>query len=222
MFLRILIAFSLLLFGFRSVGAQSIPPLPTGLPGVGGVCIATCTTLAAVQYGCITPANLPCVCTSTAYWDGALSCLRNNCTTQDVQLASDLQVDQCLYVSFFTNPTSVSSAASRFSVAASSVLASESSVYSSISSAYKSKGSALSSALESYASSVSSVLSSEAASIAGIPQSNAVSPASTSGGSTNTANAAAGSRVGYTMGIVGHIASLVVLLSMLFGATIIL
>ncbi|CCM00568.1 uncharacterized protein FIBRA_02602 [Fibroporia radiculosa] len=157
-------------------------------------CIALCETQAAANAGCLSYEDLPCVCTSNAYWSNAQSCMQTSCSSQALQLAQTLQQDQCTYINYVPGGSSaVSSDASVVRSAASSVFSSQSSAISSVVASQSAYYSSVSSALAAAASSLSSSLSVGAASAAGIHQSTTTSTStSTSAGATKTEAGASG------------------------------
>ncbi|KAJ3561489.1 hypothetical protein NP233_g10164 [Leucocoprinus birnbaumii] len=58
-------------------------------------CIVSCVTPAAERAGCVSFANITCVCQSTSFQTEARDCLQKNCSATDVTTALGLQSSQC-------------------------------------------------------------------------------------------------------------------------------
>ncbi|OAX35534.1 hypothetical protein K503DRAFT_785016 [Rhizopogon vinicolor AM-OR11-026] len=80
--------------------------VPSGLT----TCIVDCSTQAAASAGCSSFSDLPCVCTSTTFQSAAGACLQANCTTAEVQTATQLQTAECASLS--PNASSATSSSS--------------------------------------------------------------------------------------------------------------
>ncbi|PCH35522.1 hypothetical protein WOLCODRAFT_139925 [Wolfiporia cocos MD-104 SS10] len=136
--------------------AFAADPIPTPDP-----CFLVCEDQAALSAGCLTRIDIPCVCTSTTYWNNALSCMSGNCSSAAIELAKTIQFDQCIWVYYTPDASSLSVLSQSF--------ASEASIWSSEAASWaSSKSSRLSSEFYSRSSvfaSRSSVYSSEAASL---------------------------------------------------------
>jgi len=76
---------------------------PTGASQV-SACVLSCLNTAASAGGCTSFADIPCVCTSTAFQTAAKSCLAQ-CTPADQ--ASALQLEQSQCINIVTSPGSI-------------------------------------------------------------------------------------------------------------------
>ncbi|KAF5361138.1 hypothetical protein D9758_009033 [Tetrapyrgos nigripes] len=62
-------------------------------------CILNCTSQAASANGCVSFADITCVCTNQAFQTAAAACLQANCTSDDLTNALQLQQQQCAALS---------------------------------------------------------------------------------------------------------------------------
>ncbi|KAF9218738.1 hypothetical protein BS17DRAFT_811529 [Gyrodon lividus] len=85
----------------QSSTTSTAPSSQSSLPAGLDTCILACLTEAAGTGGCTSYTDLQCVCTSTAFQGAALQCLQNNCTADDVTVATQLQSQECAQI---TNP----------------------------------------------------------------------------------------------------------------------
>ncbi|KAH9833408.1 uncharacterized protein C8Q71DRAFT_860202 [Rhodofomes roseus] len=201
--------------------AQSSVPAATSYPT--DSCIFGCVTEAASTAGCLIYTNLPCVCASETYQNAATSCLQSKCTPAQAALAQTIQQDQCAYVSAIS---SLSSEASTFTAAASSVYISDSSAASSISSAYSSYGSYLSSKYSAYGASLSSDYSSLGSSLSVLfdgasPTTGSGAASTTSTSSSTTANAGSSLWVDATLRS-AVVACIITMLGIVLGMSMVL
>ncbi|KAF9265525.1 hypothetical protein L218DRAFT_942880 [Marasmius fiardii PR-910] len=65
----------------------------------GTQCIMTCATNSLTAGGCNSLADVNCLCNSAQYQTAVLNCLQANCTPDEVQMAMEMQQQQCASVS---------------------------------------------------------------------------------------------------------------------------
>ncbi|EGO00637.1 hypothetical protein SERLA73DRAFT_178497 [Serpula lacrymans var. lacrymans S7.3] len=91
----------------QSTSSTAPGSLPTGLTP----CVVSCVKSAASTGGCSSFTNVSCICTSTAFQSAALSCLKANCSSAEVQAATQLQQTECAKVSSSSSSASASGTA---------------------------------------------------------------------------------------------------------------
>ncbi|TFK69734.1 hypothetical protein BDN72DRAFT_959341 [Pluteus cervinus] len=91
--------------------ASAASSAPAAVPSI-DTCILGCVTPAAVENGCVSFANVSCVCTSQPFQAAALACLQANCTAADVTASEALQTAQCANVAGAPNASAPASSGS--------------------------------------------------------------------------------------------------------------